>query len=62
MMSIGILSTKLLTLKEELVVIPNNSLVDSTVTNYARGGGDGVARRISVQMDYGVAYDEDPAT
>ena len=60
-MSIGILSTKLLTLKEELVVIPNNSLVDSTVTNYARGGGDGVARRISVQMDYGVAYDEDPA-
>ncbi len=60
-MSIGILSTKLLTLKEELVVIPNNSLVDSTVVNYARGGGDGVARRISVQMDYGVAYDEDPA-
>jgi len=60
-MSIGILSTKLLTLKEELVVIPNNSLVDSTVINYARGGGDGVARRISVQMDYGVAYDEDPA-
>ena len=60
-MSIGILSTKLLTLKEELVVIPNNSLVDSTVTNYARGGGDGVARRISVQMDYGDAYDEDPA-
>ena len=60
-MSIGILSTKLLTLKEELVVIPNNSLVDSTVINYARGGGDGVARRISVQMDFGVGYDEDPA-
>ena len=35
--------------------------MDSTVTNYARGGGDGVARRISVQMDYGVAYDEHPA-
>ena len=60
-MSIGILSTKLLTLKEELVVIPNNSLVESTVINYARGGGDGVARRISVQMDFGVGYDEDPA-
>ena len=59
--SIGILSTKLLTLKEELVVIPNNSLIDSTVINYARGGGDGVARRISVQMDFGVAYDEDSA-
>ena len=34
-MSIGILSTKVLTLNEELVVIPNNTLIDSTVMNYA---------------------------
>lgn len=60
-MSIGILSTKVLTLNEELVVIPNNTLIDSTVMNYARGGGDGVARRISLMMDFGVAYDEDAA-
>ena len=40
-MSVGILSTKILTLTEQLVVIPNNRLVDSTITNFARGGGDG---------------------
>ena len=42
--SVGILSTKILTHEENLVVIPNNSLVNSTVINHARGGGDGVGR------------------
>lgn len=32
--SMGMLSTKLLTLEEELVIIPNNSLVNSTIRNF----------------------------
>ena len=46
--SVGILSTKVLTNEENLVVIPNNNLVNSTVINHARGGSDGVGRRISL--------------
>ena len=57
--SVGILSTKVLTREENLVVIPNNSLVNSTIINHARGGGDGVGRRISLVLDVGVEYDED---
>jgi MscS family membrane protein len=57
--SVGILSTKILTNEENLVVIPNNSLVNSTVINHARGGGDGAGRRISLVQDIGVSYDED---
>ena len=57
-MSVGIPSTKILTLTEELVVIPNNRLVDSTITNYARGGGDGLGSRVTLTLDIGVDYDE----
>jgi len=57
--SVGILSTKVLTIGENLVVIPNNNLVNSTVINHARGGGDGQGRRISLVLDIGVEYDED---
>ena len=57
--SVGILSTKILTREEKLVVIPNNTLVGSTLVNHARGGGDGLARRISVVLDIGVDYRED---
>lgn len=57
-MSVGILSTKVLTLTEELVVIPNNRLVDSTITNFARGGGDGMGSRLTLTLDIGVDYDE----
>ena len=57
--SVGILSTKILTHEENLVVIPNNSLVNSTVINHARGGGDGKGRRISLVQDIGVGYSED---
>jgi len=56
--SVGILSTKVLTMGETLVVIPNNKLIQSTVINHARGGGDGKARRISVLIDIGVDYNE----
>ena len=59
--SVGILSTKILTLTEQLVVIPNNRLVDSTITNFARGGGDGVASRATLTLDIGVDYDEKSA-
>ena len=54
----GILSTKVLDRDERLVVIPNNTLVQSTIINHARGGGDGVARRISLVIDIGVDYRE----
>ena len=57
--SVGILSTKVLTYEETLVVIPNNTMVNSTIINHARGGGDGVARRISLVLDIGVEYGED---
>jgi MscS family membrane protein len=59
--SVGILSTKILTFTEQLVIIPNNRLIDSTITNFARGGGDGVASRVSLHMDIGVDYDENSA-
>jgi len=58
--SMGVLSTKLLTLEEELVVIPNNTLVASTLVNSARGGGDGQADRVTLRLEIGVAFDEDP--
>ena len=58
--SMGVLSTKLLTLEEELVVIPNNTLVNSTLINSARGGGGGVAGRVALRQEVGVAFDEDP--
>jgi len=59
--SMGVLSTKLLTLEEELVVIPNNTLVNSTLINSARGGGDGLADRVTLRLEIGVAFDEDPS-
>lgn len=60
-MAMGMLSTKLLTLEEELVIIPNNTLVNSTITNLARGGGDGMPRRVVLSLDVGVDYDEQGA-
>lgn len=56
--SVGVLSTKILTYEETLVVIPNNKLVETTLTNHARGGGDGKARRISLVIEIGVDYRE----
>ena len=57
--SVGVLSTKILTYEETLVVIPNNKLVETTLTNFARGGGDGKARRFSLIIEIGVDYRED---
>ena len=58
--SVGVLSTKILTYEETLVVIPNNKLVETTLTNFARGGGDGKARRFSLIIEIGVDYRELP--
>jgi len=33
-------------------------LVQTTVINHARGGGDGIARRLSIILDIGVDYNE----
>ena len=60
-MTMGMLSTKILTLEEELVIIPNNTLVNTTITNMARGGGDGLPRRVVLSVDVGVDYDEKSA-
>jgi len=57
--SSGILSTKILTWSEELIIIPNNTLVSSTIRNMARGGGDGIPKRINLLVDISVSYDED---
>ncbi len=60
-MTMGMLSTKILTLEEELVIIPNNTLVNTTITNMARGGGDGLPRRVVLSVDVGVDYAEKSA-
>jgi len=57
--SIGVLSTKILDRDERLVIIPNNTIVSSDIINHARGGGEGIASRKSLIIDIGVAYDED---
>ena len=57
--STGILSTKLLTHSEELIIIPNNTLVQSKIRNMARGGGDGQPSRINLLIDIGAAYGEE---
>ena len=57
--SIGVLSTKVLDRDERLVIIPNNTIVSSDIVNHARGGGEGTASRKSLVMDIGVSYDED---
>ena len=56
----GILSTKLLTHSEELVIIPNNTLVSAKIRNMARGGGDGQPRRINLLIEVSAAYGEEP--
>ena len=60
-MAMGMLSTKILTLEEELVIIPNNTLINTTITNMARGGGDGLPRRVVLSVDIGVDYAEKSA-
>lgn len=57
--SIGVLSTKLLTRDEKLLIIPNNTIVYTDIVNHARGGGEGIASRKSLVIDIGVGYDED---
>jgi small-conductance mechanosensitive channel len=57
--SIGVLSTKVLDRDERLVIIPNNTIVSSDIINHARGGGEGIASRKSLIVDIGVSYDED---
>ena len=55
--SIGVLSTKVLDRDERLVIIPNNTIVSSDIINHARGGGEGIASRKSLVIDIGVSYD-----
>ena len=57
--SIGVLSTKVLDHDERLVIIPNNTIISSDIVNHARGGGEGIASRKSLVMDIGVSYEED---
>ena len=58
---IGIMSTKIKTGHEHLVVIPNKSISGKEIINFAKGGPEESPKRVNLRLDIGVGYDEDPA-
>ena len=57
---IGVLSTKVRTPGEQLMVIPNKIMATSTITNFARGGSREHPERVNLRIDIGVGYNESP--
>lgn len=57
---IGVLSTKVTTPGEQLMVIPNKIMASSTITNFARGGPKEHPERVNLRIDIGVGYGESP--
>ncbi len=57
---IGVLSTKVRTPGEQLMVIPNKIMASSTITNFARGGSKEHPERVNLRIDIGVGYNESP--
>jgi small-conductance mechanosensitive channel len=57
---IGVLSTKVRTPGEQLMVIPNKIMATSTITNFARGGSKEYPERVNLRIDIGVGYNESP--
>ena len=57
---IGVLSTKVRTPGEQLMVIPNKIMATSTITNFARGGSKEHPERVNLRIDIGVGYNESP--
>jgi len=58
---IGIMSTKIRTGHEHLVVIPNKSISGKEIINFAKGGPEDSPKRVNLRLNIGVGYDEDPA-
>jgi len=57
---IGVLSTKIKTPREQLMVIPNRLMASSTIINFARGGSKENPSRVNLRIDLNVGYDESP--
>ena len=57
---IGVLSTKIKTPREQLMVIPNRLMASSTIINFARGGTVENPSRVNLRIDINVGYDESP--
>ena len=57
---IGVLSTKIKTPGEQLMVIPNRVMALSTIINFARGGSKENPSRVNLRIDINVGYDESP--
>ena len=60
-MDIGIMSTKILTVQDHLVIIPNNVISSKEVTNFAKGGTPGSPKSVNLRLDIEVGYNEQPA-
>jgi small-conductance mechanosensitive channel len=58
---VGIMSTKIKTGHEHLVVIPNKSISGKEVINFAKGGPEESPKRVNLRLNIGVGYDEEPA-
>jgi MscS family membrane protein len=57
---IGVLSTKIKTPADKLMVIPNRVMASSTIINFARGGTIDNPSRVNLRIDVNVGYDESP--
>jgi len=58
---VGIMSTKIKTGFDHLVVIPNKTISGKEVVNFARGGSSDAPKRVNLRLDIEVGYDEQPA-
>ncbi|MDP6742377.1 MAG: mechanosensitive ion channel [Candidatus Thalassarchaeaceae archaeon] len=58
---VGIMSTKIKTGFDHLVVIPNKTISGKEVVNFARGGSSDSPKRVNLRLDIEVGYDEQPA-
>lgn len=58
---IGFLSTKIRTFSETMVIIPNKTIANTIVTNYAKGGPSNSPRRVNLKLDITVDYGENPS-
>ena len=58
---VGIMSTKIKTGFDHLVVIPNKTISGKEVVNFAKGGPSDSPKRVNLRLDIEVGYDEQPA-
>jgi small-conductance mechanosensitive channel len=58
---VGIMSTKIKTAQDHLVIIPNTTISGKEVINFAKGGPEDSPKRVNLRLNIGVGYDEDPS-